>query len=545
MGDKSEDILLQINHVRYKKSDGQLCVAHKKIGWIIDNTDNFALSVLYTEIKTQKISPEGKPKVQLQLILNDQNTHVFHFTNPAGKDKQTQDRNNVKERLSQLLTASKRQPPDELLEKKRILEENPQLYRLYQELVPKNLLDPDDFWKEIAATYKKTLPPTMQMGISGAFLADIKPQTDSTNGKVQYNLTPEIMLAVYRTYPAVKKKHDDYVPSRMTESDFWTRFFQSHYYSAHTTSRTEDVFFECAKYDDKEWVRDLAKIVNDPMLFLSNIYEEPPFSVAKQTVSKAGSNHMHATMIRRFNQHSQNILKAQSRSEQDRLYEEMIAKNPDNLTNGTPAPQLPEPKSKRARLLEKLVYSDLESSTSTNTSALNLQQKDRYLAGPPTHNTVEPTPPHQLEALKQELALSLSTWKPSFDDVQNPVQAHKTLQMMSGKCREGRQSEPDTNGLVEELPLELRGELSAVYSSGGELLRHFWSCFPPRTPQLISKLHTLHATLAKYHQNTLRPFQDKAVRDYSYRSGVLDHLVHMFHTANTKYENWKARYGGR
>ena len=39
--------------------------------------------------------------------------------------------------------------------------------------------------------------------------------------------------------------------------------------------------------------------------------------------------------------------------------------------------------------------------------------------------------------------------------------------------------------------------------------------------------------------------QEKAVRDYNCRSGLLDHLIHMFHTANTKYENWKSRYGGR
>lgn len=81
--------------------------------------------------------------------------------------------------------------------------------------------------------------------------ADIKPQTDGNNGKVQYNLTPEIMAAVFKTYPTVKKKHSDYVPHRMSESEFWTRFFQSHYYSVHTTSRSENVFSECAKSDDK------------------------------------------------------------------------------------------------------------------------------------------------------------------------------------------------------------------------------------------------------------------------------------------------------
>lgn len=53
MGEKSEDILLQVNNVRYKKNDGQLCVTHKKIGWVMNNTESFAVSVIYTDIKSE------------------------------------------------------------------------------------------------------------------------------------------------------------------------------------------------------------------------------------------------------------------------------------------------------------------------------------------------------------------------------------------------------------------------------------------------------------------------------------------------------------
>ena len=53
MGEKSEDILLQVNHVRYKKNDGQLCVTQKKIGWIMNNTESFGVSILYSEIKSK------------------------------------------------------------------------------------------------------------------------------------------------------------------------------------------------------------------------------------------------------------------------------------------------------------------------------------------------------------------------------------------------------------------------------------------------------------------------------------------------------------
>merc|ERR1711972_1252142 len=81
------------------------------------------------------------------------------------------------------------------------------------------------------------------------------------------------MAAIFKIYPAVQKKHREYVPHRMTESEFWTRFFQSHYYSVHITSKSENVFAECAKVDDKEWNRDVGSIRDDPLYDLDEIYD--------------------------------------------------------------------------------------------------------------------------------------------------------------------------------------------------------------------------------------------------------------------------------
>lgn len=80
--------------------------------------------------------------------------------------------------------------------------------------------------------------------------ADIKPQTDGCNG-LKYNLTPDVIESIFKTYPAVKNKHLEYVPHKLSEYEFWTKFFQSHYFHRdRINAGTKDLFTECAKIDD-------------------------------------------------------------------------------------------------------------------------------------------------------------------------------------------------------------------------------------------------------------------------------------------------------
>lgn len=65
----------------------------------------------------QKISPEGKQKIQLQVVLHDGNSTTFHFVNKSGVPAQVSDRDKVKELLQQLLPNFKRKVDKELEEK--------------------------------------------------------------------------------------------------------------------------------------------------------------------------------------------------------------------------------------------------------------------------------------------------------------------------------------------------------------------------------------------------------------------------------------------
>ena len=71
------------------------------------------------DILVQKISPEGQPKIQLQLVFHDGSSVKFHFVCLGGADIQVQERNDVKELLQQLLPKFKRKVSKELEEKNR------------------------------------------------------------------------------------------------------------------------------------------------------------------------------------------------------------------------------------------------------------------------------------------------------------------------------------------------------------------------------------------------------------------------------------------
>lgn len=144
MTTSSEDVLLQMGGVRYKKGDGTLYVMNERIAWMIENRDKVVVSHKYQDIKSkchsdwwvcndlrdckfiyfllrivQKISPEGKQKVQLQVVLHDGNSTTFHFVNKNGASAQIADRDKVKELLQDLLPKFKRKVDKELEEKNR------------------------------------------------------------------------------------------------------------------------------------------------------------------------------------------------------------------------------------------------------------------------------------------------------------------------------------------------------------------------------------------------------------------------------------------
>lgn len=62
MTTSSEDVLMQIGQVRFKKGDGTLYVMNERIAWMMDNKDTVSVSHKYADIKSKFEVNISEPK---------------------------------------------------------------------------------------------------------------------------------------------------------------------------------------------------------------------------------------------------------------------------------------------------------------------------------------------------------------------------------------------------------------------------------------------------------------------------------------------------
>ncbi|ANM59715.1 BSD domain (BTF2-like transcription factors, Synapse-associated proteins and DOS2-like proteins) [Arabidopsis thaliana] len=211
-----------------------------------DPKSDSKLKVLTQNIKSQKYTKEGSNKPPWLNLTNKQaKSHIFEFENypdmHACRDFITKAlaKCELEPNKSVVSTSSEQLSIKELELRFKLLRENSELQRLHKQFVESKVLTEDEFW----ATRKKLLgkdsirKSKQQLGLKSMMVSGIKPSTDGRTNRVTFNLTPEIIFQIFAEKPAVRQAFINYVPSKMTEKDFWTKYFRAEYlYSTKNTA---------------------------------------------------------------------------------------------------------------------------------------------------------------------------------------------------------------------------------------------------------------------------------------------------------------------
>ncbi|GMT25146.1 hypothetical protein PFISCL1PPCAC_16443, partial [Pristionchus fissidentatus] len=572
--------LLIVEHVKFRNSDagkspiGSIHIFKEYVEWR-DATSPSRHKIAFGDIKGQRVSPPHKPKVQLQVCMQDDGQATFVFLRPgADKEALMRERDAVKETLQQALVAHRQRVQQmtisaekgsrdaEIEAKSKILKQSRQLEELYKHLVTSKLLTPQDFWTDYYKTTGKTEERT---GMTGAFLANIA-QAD-TNG-LKLNLNTNIIQNIFATYPMVERKHLELVPHEMTEEEFWVKFATSHYFhrEREVLPNPDDPFADCVKFDEEE----ISKLVNGGTKrkrlnfeYLSdNVVSEINGSQRPESSSTANSkDKQRTTLIRRCNYLSERILITQQQDNAAAVggaataaaaasssttnaagpaENGTAAAAASNGVNGAPARSSgyavlhrwigdADDAMESAELAEDETELQLQpikvaDGTSFVVSEFAREDADRYRAI--VYNFMD-------DVTEMEILDPSEDWMSASPSTSSHNHGHS----LNGKTGGQHGGKPVSLDPATQWGActPFVGEIRVVHDAVNELVKHFWTCFPPVTPELEAKIERMEQTLKRYEQTAL------AEAEQRFGAQFFAHTRDMIGRAHARYVQYIAR----
>lgn len=203
-----------------------------------------------------------------------------------------------------------------------LLESNPEWKKLFLDLVIKRkTLSEEEFW----ASRKDILEQQQQLsnqkrGTASALLADIKP-TDSDGNEIKFTVNADIIHSTFTLYPGVHKAYLELVPDKLSEKEFWTKWFSSKYFHKSRviqakSQREPDIFegyMTQIENDSNPHPENLIFKAKNKLLDLTRTFDDHlETGNNPDTTMQAGRVKESLPLIRKFNRHSSLILHGNS-----------------------------------------------------------------------------------------------------------------------------------------------------------------------------------------------------------------------------------------
>ncbi|ESR65959.1 hypothetical protein CICLE_v10007802mg [Citrus x clementina] len=516
---------------------GALRMNDQKLMFMPDNRNSGAkLVVEFKSIQGHKYTKEGSNKPPLINLANAQGgSYIFEFDSYS-------DLHVCRDFVSKVLEKSKETPnaaleksavklPDEQLSEEemqlriKLLQENSELQKLHRQFVGGNILTEAEFW----AARKKLLDrdpskkSKQRVGFKSAMISDIRPATDGRTNKVTFSLTPEIILQIFAEKPAVHRAFLNFVPNKMTEMEFWTKYCRAEYlsrtknYHAVVAEAAEDEELAVFLKEDDILANEVRKKIRrvDPTLDMeadegddyTHLPDHGIFRDGTKESNELQSEHYRRTLLQDLNRHAAVVLEGRTidveREDSTRALAEALARSKrgnegaDNNANEERLDRTP-------RVAE---IEDLQAPHCLPLAPLSIKDAREYFDSQQA-NTLKASRDSQAsmkcslsrqeaygsvrDAISEIKDMGLS------DPIVNPEVALKvysglTHNISSIKYHLGKNPRET---VLDRLPSATKEKLLYHWMSIQELLKHFWSSYPITTPYLYSKVNRLKDALS-------------------------------------------------
>lgn len=225
------------------------------------------LNVDFRNIKGHKFSKDGSKQALLNLTQDSEKGggYIFEFDHFSDRNVCRDFVGKVLGKFQAMMSSKQNEQPvpekpatvhgeqlstTEMERRMKLLREDSELQKLHKQFVISGVLTESEFW----ATRKNLLDDDayrtskQRAGFKSAMLADVRPSTDGRTNKVTFSLTPEIIHQIFAEKPAVHRAFLNFVPNKMTEKDFWTKYCRAEY--LHRTKNSVAAAAEAAEDEE-------------------------------------------------------------------------------------------------------------------------------------------------------------------------------------------------------------------------------------------------------------------------------------------------------
>ncbi|KAG2354888.1 hypothetical protein BDR07DRAFT_1428008, partial [Suillus spraguei] len=499
----------------YKKQPGTLELTDSHLTWTQDGKKAPAVRVLHLEASSLFCSKEGAAQVRLKLgLVNDEAGHNFTFTSPSAVAYV--EREAFKQELTNIISRNRSAAPTPVQKptplstpaktpapiqstsratsvssdtrtpilsgidaatdfrlRKKVLLSNPELLALHKELVMSGHITESEFWDgrehlllaEAAAEGQKRGRPGQ--------LVDPRPQTVE-GGEVKIVITPQLVHDIFDEFPVVAKAYNDNVPNKLSEAEFWKRYFQSKLFNAHRASirssaaqhvvKDDPIFDKYLEKDDDELEpRRARNEVSDLFINIGATLEDHGETGNEKDVTmQAGRQRGALPLIRKFNEHSERLLNSA-------LGEVPPAKR-QRIDSGNDEDD---------DAYAQITLDDLRDSEAMDGITLQMQDRERYFEGQLARSASEQAGSEVVDvrAAFAELKHGFRGWETRFSQFRIDRRAgDAALDSMTQNVS----ARLDIRTRKTNFPPTLFRQLTTCQTAANEFLRQFWtSLYPP------------------------------------------------------------------